>query len=82
MLTLAIVTTPAAAVLEWIHGRMQLVTEEPDRPIWLGEGAAGAEAPGQAGKHRNVARRPGSGQPEEQRHGATRRGVAALPFAE
>ncbi|MGA9866018.1 MAG: SOS response-associated peptidase [Acetobacteraceae bacterium] len=44
MLTLAIVTTPAAVDLAMIHDRMPLVLAEPDWPIWLGEAEGDAAA--------------------------------------
>lgn len=44
MLTLAIVTTPAAAGLTTIHDRMPLVLAEPHWPIWLGEAEGDAAA--------------------------------------
>ena len=37
LLSLAIVTTPAAPDLAWLHDRMPLVLEEADWPVWLGD---------------------------------------------
>ena len=44
MLTLAIVTTPAAPEFVAIHDRMPLVLDEADWPVWLGEAAGDAAA--------------------------------------